>query len=159
MPGSKEVQPTNPDFPVRPRLPQDPPISQLPPPCVLLSRTRLPDAMQSWSGEMEPERAWEEYLRTIRALAASSICCHSEMAEIKIGSGAVGACKRKDVREWELRTHTSPPHATSGRPFSPQCPPRGILLFPFTKLGPCQGSGPCYLSKICGCSRRQSRVT
>ena len=42
-------------------------------------------------------------------------------------------------------------------PFSPQ-PPWGLLLFSFTKLGPCQGSGPHNFPRIRGCSRRGLRV-
>lgn len=62
---------------------------------------------------MEPEGAWEDCFRISRASAASSICCHSEAAETKAWPEAVGACKGKGVKEWELGTHTSLPHATS----------------------------------------------
>lgn len=57
---------------------------------------------------MEPEGAWEDSLRASRASAASSFRCHSEEAETETWSEALGACEAKDVREWELGTHTSP---------------------------------------------------
>lgn len=113
MPGPKEVQPTNSDLPVRPCLPQCPPISQPSSPLhVLLSRTGLPAATQGCSRKMEPEDSWVECLRISRASAASSFRCHSE-AETKSWSEASGACQGKGVREWEPKTHASPPHVAS----------------------------------------------
>ena len=83
--------------------------------------------------------------------AASSFCCHSEEAETEAWLEASGAWKQ---RMWENG---------SWEPTLPQCPfspqlPRGLLLFSFTKLGPCQGSGPHNLPRLCGCSRRGLRV-
>lgn len=114
MPGPKAVQPTNPGLPVRPCLRQRPPISQpSPPPRVLLSRTRLPAAAEGCSRETEPEDASGESLRISRASAASSFRCHSE-AETESWSEASGACNGKGVREWDLKSHASPPHGASG---------------------------------------------
>lgn len=82
---------------------------------------------------MEPEGAWGDSLRISRASAASNFRCHSEEAETEAWSEAVGTCKGKGVREWELGTHTSPPHGTSA-PLSPvplKAPPyRGCSALP-----------------------------
>lgn len=164
MLGPKEVQPTDPDFPVRTCLPRGtlprPPCSQLSPPHVLLPRSRRPGGPQGWCREMESEGAWEESLRVSRASAASSFRCHSKEAETAAWSEALGACKGKGVREWALET-IPPPNVTSApsAPSSLEPPaPQGLLLFPSGELRPSQGSGPHYFPRTCGCSRRGSGV-
>lgn len=67
---------------------------------------------------MEPEGAREDSFRISSASAASSFCCHSEQAETKACSEAVGSCGEKGVGQWQLGARTSPPHVTS----APQSP-------------------------------------
>ena len=155
QPGCKEVQP--PYLPptltsqLGPAYHKSLPFPNCPQPLVLLSKTRLPGATQGWSREVEPEGAGEDSLRASRASAASSFRCHSEEAETEAWLEASGAWKQRmwENGSWEP---TLPPC-----PFSPRLP-WGLLLFSFTKLGPCQGSGPHNLPRVCGCSRMGLRV-
>ena len=117
--------------------------------CLLGQKRKEPPHPQTLARSQEG--AQEDLFRVSRAWAASSFCCHSEEAETEAWLEASGAWKQ---RMWENG---------SWEPTLPQCPfspqlPWGLLLFSFTKLGPCQGSGPHSLPRLCGCSRRGLRV-